>query len=109
MLAVSGLIIIHPTLDITTNKTPAGYYFSFIGISKHPFKDKRSSHKINIFVPKEKFKIAENLLIKSQMIFIRHGDLDGHQPIANSTIFSSIQTRWNSIEILTKTFRKEKQ
>ena len=109
MLSVTGLILIHPQADINAKHLEKGSYFSFTGISKHPFKDERTSHNINIYVPKDKLTKAKELLVPNQMVFIRHGDLESYQPSPTSSIVSNVKTNWSNIEILTKTFRKDKQ
>ena len=107
-LSVTGNVFIKPGTQITENKYKQATYFNFIAISKHPFREQRTPHKISVYVPDDKLDRARQVLKAGEMIYIRHADLDGNQT-DQGAVMTEVKTAWKDIEHMIKVPGKEKQ
>jgi hypothetical protein len=107
-LSVTGNIFIQPSAQIQEKKYKQAVYFSFVAVSKHPYKEIRTPHKISIYVPDDKLERARQVIRPGEMIYIRHGDLDATLT-DQGAVMAEVKTDWKSIEHMTKVPGKEKQ
>jgi len=107
-LSVTGNVYIKPNSLVVENKYKAATYFNFVAVSKHPFKEDRTPHKISVYVPDDKLERARLVLKPGEMIYIRHGDLEATQTAAGA-VMAEVKTAWQNIEHMKKIPEKEKQ
>jgi hypothetical protein len=108
---VSGVVLIPLKAQIKATKTEYGVYYQFIVVAKHSTKLERLNYKLDIFVPAEFIKKANEKIQPGAVIQVRHGDLLSHMIEGSNgpVIFNTVSTKWHWIEFLTKCPTKEKQ
>jgi hypothetical protein len=95
VLSVTGNVFItHPPQETPYREH---YFFQFIAVSKHPTKDKRTPHRINVWVPADALEKAREILQPGEMIFVRHGNLDS-KAMETGAVVSTVRTTWSDIE-----------